>query len=348
MSPNNLILSVFVSVIVVVFLATVHAQKQPIKGLTAMGIQYFRLGGKIEFPYMGELWAHPGVYSGAVINVLWAQLEPQQGSYDFSLIDGALANITSYNEAFQGKGYPEVVAKLRVYAGQSSPPWLFQLLGGPYTLSDQYAQPFNVTAFWSQGYLDLWQALNTQLANKYDAMNSGIQQVSVSPCSSLTDEPFIRPLEGVELEVLVPAGFNDTTYQHCLLTNFKGYSAWTNTVLDYPINLYQSIDAQPEVVYDYNFTTRVITEFRAMYGSRAALGNHGLQPAPLPSDLQPVFDDFLGFGPPITFQTVGPTGNRSFTDATIALGMLFFRRGYRVIFILFFFFVFFFFVSFGI
>ena len=87
-------------------LATLHAGepgpqlKAPLSGLVAMGaIGFHRVDGGLAQPDMDDLNRVPGIFGGMVVNVTWAQLEPERGVLDTKIIDGVLAKIRLYNQA---------------------------------------------------------------------------------------------------------------------------------------------------------------------------------------------------------------------------------------------------------
>jgi len=98
------------------------------------------------------------------------------------------------------------------------------------------------------------------------------------------------------------AGFNDSSYEECLLGAIDVYTVWNNTNLDYPFNIYDSILPLP-IDTRLNITQNVMLKFRDTFSERTVLANRALQPLP-PLNL---YQQFLTMGPPISFQTVSPT-----------------------------------------
>jgi hypothetical protein len=277
------------------------AVKQPIHGLVSMGSTAFNNGGGgLPDNGMEEINAHPGVYAGAVINVLWSQLEPQQGVFDYSVIDNALAVIEAYNSKYPAT---PVVAKLRINSGIGTPGWVMQLTGGPITIT-AYSGTIQIGAFWSSTYRAAWQELQAHLAARYDS-SSSMGEVAITSCSSRSSEPFIASLDAVSLAAMQQFGFNDATYMACLTDAANDYLPWQHTPLDFTFNSYRNSDGGT-LVENPNFTLQVMESFRAAFGSRAVIANHGLQD-PVTSAAAPIYSEFQVLGPPIEFQTISPT-----------------------------------------
>jgi hypothetical protein len=260
---------------------------------------------------MEEINAHPNVYVGAVINVTWAQLEPEQGTFDDSAIDAALGAIARYNAAHSTA---PVSAKLRVFAGPHVPSWVMTVAGGPITITGQNGSE-QIAAFWTSPYDQAWRALQQHLASIYDG-SSAVGEVAVSSCSSLTAEPFVIALDSASLAAMRVYGFSDAALMACLNGAASDYSAWTTTPLDFTFNEFRLSDGS-SLVADPSFTTTVMQSFRSALGTRSVIANHGLQ-SPLASGAIPVYDEIAVLGPAIEFQTVSPTVDWS---AAFALGL---------------------------
>jgi hypothetical protein len=249
---------------------------------------------------MQEINAHPGVYSAAVINVLWSQLEPQQNVFDDSAINDALKTIAIYNATYPAT---PVAAKLRINAGIGTPNWVMQLTGGPISIAGN-AGTIQIGAFWSAPYRAAWKALQAHLSSEFDT-SSQIAEVAISSCSSRTDEPFIASLDATSLAAMRQYGFSDTTYMACLTDAINDYSGWKNTPLDFTFNAYRNSDGT-SLVENPNFTISVMDAFRSSNGPQAVIANHGLQ-NPLSNAAMPIYAEIQKLGPAIEFQTISPT-----------------------------------------
>jgi hypothetical protein len=279
---------------------------------------------------MEEINAHPGIYAGAVVNVLWSQLEPQQGIFDDTAITSALATIAAYNAQYPST---PVVAKLRINAGVGTPAWVAQLTGGPITVASE-SGTMQIGAFWTPAYKAAWQALQAHLASEYDGSTS-IAEVAISSCSSRTDEPFIISLDPSSLANMRQFGYSDAAYMTCLLGAKDDYAAWVKTPLDFTFNAFQASDnctAENSTncrSSDPSFSIQVLDDFRGAIGtSRSVIANHGLQnplaPGALPlySEFQNLYNQAQAQTPPsespLEFQSYAPTVD---WDSTIQLGL---------------------------
>ena len=284
-----------------------HA-KGPIHGLVTMGSLYFvRRPGVEPDNGLSEAKTHPGLYAGAVVSATWEELEPTRGQFDFAAIDRGLASVRAYNARHSGA---RLVAKLRIFAGLHSPDWVMRLDGGPIRLMktlDVEAYPH----FWSGPYRAAWRVLQQRLAARYDD-DGLVAEVAVSSCSSTTAEPFVMPLPE-NLSALVAAGYTDAAMEACLMGAIDDYAPWRHTAIDYTFNPFRVV-MDGRVRVDDAFTRGVMRRFRARYGARGVVANHGLEVATAPHAV-PVYAELKALGPPMAFQTKGP---REDWDAAVA------------------------------
>jgi hypothetical protein len=269
-----------------------------------------------------ELNAHPGVYSAAVIQLYWSQLEPSQGVFDDTSLTTALAGLAAYNAKYPST---PVVGKLRIFMGLGTPAWVISATG-PVTLTDSSGDSITVGEFWTPAYDTLWQALQQHLASEYD--NSPIiAEVAITSCSSLTGEPFILPQTKTAIAALHQAGYTDALGMACLTNAPNDFAAWKNTPLDYTFNSFTQTDTGYGVS-NTAFPVQEMQTFRTALGTRGVVANHGLQPEP-PSNASPIYTEFQalytaavadGTISPLEFQTLSPTVDWT---STIALGLTF-------------------------
>jgi hypothetical protein len=284
--------------------------KHPICGLETMGDLGFLKGGSAANT-LREATIHPGAYAAVLILAQWKQLEPTRGKFDFTIIEVALNNIRAYNTA-----HPEtpLVGKLRVFAAAGTPEWVKTLDGAPFTMSDKRGTT-TMGHFWDKGYGDAWRELQAVLAARYDS-NPMIGEVAVSSCSSTTAEPFIIALNAENMPGLHMAGYNDGAMKRCLLNAITDYAVWKTTPIDYTFNEFRNSDSGRPVV-DMEFAPKVMDAFRAQYGSRGVIANHGLNDELRPGAIR-VYEEIKKLGPPIEFQTVAPNVD---WEKTIARGL---------------------------
>jgi len=287
-----------------------QAQKPAIHGLVTMGrLNFLQDPAILPDNSMREPRTHPGVYAGAVINAEWAQLEPAPGRYDFAVIDQGLAALRAYNG--QNPQAP-MAAKLRVFAGPVAPDWAKRLAGGPIAITVR-RHPFTIGAAWSPPYRQAWRALQQALAARYDA-DPLLREVGVASCTTLTDEPFVIPLNKDNLPAMTQAGYSDSTMQACLLSALDDYAPWTQVALDFPFNTWRDSDGG-KLHRNPDFTLKVMDQARQRLGPRLVLSNHGIGPQIGPVE-GPIVTEIQRLGPPIAFQSVRPTEDWPATIAT--------------------------------
>ena len=275
--------------------------KTPLRGLIDMGdISFHRKGGAAT-NNVAELNPYAGSFGGIAINVSWSQIEPTRGSLVTDGIDHALADIRVYNQA--NPEHP-IGARLRVWPGPNAPDWAMHLGGDPLQIVHR-GMTITVGRFWTPEYRAAFREMETMLAAKYDD-EPLIHEVGIESGSSMTDEPFILPLDPVSSKSLHAAGFTDAEYQAALHGAVADYAAWKKTLLEFPINPYHTIDSG-HALLDINVSISVMDEFRKVLGPRAVLSNHGLN-AVMPATPLLVYDEMKKLGPPINFQMYAPKG----------------------------------------
>ena len=297
--------------------------KSPIVGLVTMGNEGFVSTGSAPINDLAEANAHPGVYSGVVILVTWAQLEPQQGVFDDTAIDDALNNIQSYNLR-----YPQtpIVGKLRVFCGLGTPTWVIQNYGGV-SITDSTGHAVTIGKFWTSQYEGLWKQLQDHLASVYDD-NPLIGEVAVTSGCTLTAEPFVLPFGSqANIDALHSAGYTDAQMKAVLSNAYQDYASWQNTPLDYTFNSFLDTDSTP-YTQDPNFTISVMQAFRSALGFRAVVANHALvdpviaSEVPIYQEFQNLYQQAIAINPNtrsfLEFQTDSPTVD---WPTTIAFGL---------------------------
>ena len=291
--------------------------KPILKGLVTMGSS--TAPGAVPANAFAELNAHAGVYSAAVIDLYWSQLEPSQGVFDDSAITSALAGIAAYNAQYPST---PVVGKLRIFMGVGTPAWVIAATGSVTITTSKGTG--TIGEFWTPAYDALWQALQDHLAAEYD-MNAAIGEVAITSCSSLTGEPFILPQSPASVEALHAAGYTDALGMTCLSHAPADYAAWKVTPLDYTFNVFSEIDTG-KTVANSAFPTQEMATFRAALGTRGVVANHGLQSTltanalALYPEFTALYDQAVAAGTvsPLEFQTYSPTVD---WPSTIALGL---------------------------
>ena len=282
--------------------------KTTLKGLVTMGPA--TPAGSVPANNFEELYAHPGVYSAAVIELFWSQLEPSQGVFDDSSLVAGLNGIAAYNAKYPST---PVVAKLRIFMGLGTPQWVISATGAVTLTDPTSGTSGTIGEFWTPAYRTLWQALQTHLASEYDT-NATVAEVAITSCSSLTGEPFIIPNGKDGIAAFHAAGYTDAQAMTCLSGAPADYAAWKYTPLDFTFNPYVATDTGVGVAQT-TFPIQIMDAFRAALGTRAVVANHGLQPT-LSGQAPAIYTEFTnlynqavaaGTISPLEFQTVSPT-----------------------------------------
>ncbi len=285
--------------------------KPTVMGLVTMGSESFFDGSGLPQNRLLEANTHPGVYSAAVVELTWAQLEPMPNQFDDSALVSALQTVQAYN-----KQYPAtpLVAKLRIFAGVNTPAWVLQQVGSVAITDSKTNTTYTMPDFWTAAYSQLWTALQTHLASEYDS-NALIGEVAISVCSSITAEPFVLPGELSSLQTLEGAGYTDAQMESCLSNAASDYAAWKQTPLDYTFNPLLLVATGKS---DTTFPIQVMEAFRTALGTRAVVANHDLN-NPLPNpNLPAIYGEFEALTTaaqaatpptvsPLEFQSDGPT-----------------------------------------
>jgi hypothetical protein len=226
-----------------------------------------------------ELQPFASSFTGIVINVTWAQLQPLTTAalVDNNPIDQALTAVRNYNAK---NPRTPLQVKLRVWGGLTAPDWvkaqaMCGTVSGPInvTYNDQNGklETGSVGAWWTSAYIGEWRALQATLAEKYDT-DPLIQEVAVTSCASSTDEPFVAWTRGqytdeqgnpqTTINTLQQCGYSDSAQQACLSGAIEDYAAWTRTPIDYPFSIYQvtelDVPPNPKLSTDPDFTAAVM------------------------------------------------------------------------------------------
>jgi hypothetical protein len=232
---------------------------------------------------ISDLDNYVGSFSEIVLNVTWAELQPTAGgALNLSTINTAISAVDEYNTA----NGTDVGIKLRVWGGYTAPDWAKNIDGPPITVTgagtiDPSSDATEtIGRFWTADYNDAWTTLQNTLAADYD-QNPVILGISNTAGASATDEPFVplRPDQVTELEA---GGYTDAAEELTLRNAISDYSGWSETPLDYTMNLFH-LEGSGKVVGDPNVTLAVLQE--AENSSRTVqAGNHALNQIPDPSD----------------------------------------------------------------
>ena len=269
----------------------------PTTGLVAMGSLTWNTTNPTTPPpnNMAEPLAHPGVYSAAVCDLRWSDLQPVQGGpIVTTTADACLANIAAYNALYPAT---PMTAMFRIYTGQNAPSWAQSLNGGPMSMVENGG--FSVGLWWAASYRAAWISFQNAMAAIYNT-NPLVHEIAVTSCSAHTAEPFVEPLGTTDLATLVANGYTDAQEFSCLNGTQADYAAWTKPALEYTFNSWRTTTSGAAVFNPVN-TISVLVSHRLNYGSAGIIANHGLD-STIASQDQPYYAYFTSLGAPISFQ----------------------------------------------
>ncbi len=250
-----------------------------------------------------DVAAQSPAFAGIVVNQTWSQLEPSQGTFDFTTLDSSLAAVSAYNA--QHLEAPLGV-RLRVFAAYAAPDWAKTLDGPPITV------PANLPAntggtlgqWWKPGYRSAWAALQQALAARYDS-NPLLREVAVSSCSTLTAEPFVMAPGTVK--AATADGWTTAAQRACLDGALADYAPWARTAVYFPMNPLAGDESVTDEVMQHCASSR------ANGGPWCVLANNALSPDSATTGRSaPVYNEMNALwsahppATPIAFQMNGP------------------------------------------
>lgn len=269
--------------------------------------------------------ASPGL-AGTVVNVSWSQLEPNQGTFDFSTLDASLAAVSAYNAAHPSA---TLAVKLRVFGGYGAPQWAKTLDGGSISISVHGSVQGTVGQWWKPDYRAAWAALQSALAARYDT-NPLVREVAVASCSTISAEPFVTSPAPSNVTQMLADGWTNAASQACLDGALADYAPWRHTAVYFPFNGFTTITPAGKTGVDYNVTDEVMQRCVSSVGSGGAwciLGNNALSSAStLPagaSVIGSMIDKYYAANPnttPIAFQQFSANPSAQCGTVSAAIG----------------------------
>lgn len=285
------------------------AVKPVLAGLIDMGVQ---TSYQLDLPFptvdTSVITPYAGSFAGIVVNETWSQLEPTQGGENWAPLDVSLAAVGQWNAAHPST---PVGVKLRIFAGNTAPPWAKTLSGPSVTISTRgVAKTYG--EWWTTPYRQAWSSFQHALAAHYDS-NPLVEAVSVGSCATLTGEPFVMNLSVPAIQIMEAAGWTPQAQESCLQGALADYSGWVHTPVDFAFNPYRTVVAG-RAVPGQSFTDQVMqacSDSRSQGGATCVLGNNGLSATAAAGRSGPVYAqiDALWQQTPghvgVYFQTVG-------------------------------------------
>jgi hypothetical protein len=250
--------------------------------------------------------AYLSAISGVVVEVAWSDLQPSpEGAIATgNAIDQMLAAVRALNA---GRPSHPLAIKLRVDGGIHAPSWAKSLGGGgPITVTDPVDNVSGtVGRYWSEEYGRAYASFESLLAARYDAVPE-IREVTMSRCTTVYDEPFIRDRnDSATVAALLGAGLTQAADVRCLNDQIDAHAVWRSTRSGLALSPYQRID--PAGSLDgVAVTVPVMTLCRSRLGARCVLENNSLRNPPQGGDYTTMYSWIQRMGAPISFQTAAP------------------------------------------
>jgi hypothetical protein len=240
--------------------------------------------------------------SGVVVEVAWSDLQPSpEGAIvTGNAIDQMLATVRALNA---GRATHPLAIKLRVDGGIHAPSWAKSLGGAPITVTDPTDQVTGtVGRFWSEEYGRAYASFESLLAARYDSVPE-IHEVTMSRCTTVYDEPFIRDRnDPATVAALLGAGFTQAADVRCLNDQIDAHAVWRSTRSGLALSPYQRIDSAGSGD-GVAVTVPVMTLCRTRLGARCVLENNSLRNPTQGGDYTTMYSWIQRMGPPISFQT---------------------------------------------
>jgi hypothetical protein len=267
-----------------------HASTTGVKGPISGLIDRQGVPPTTALPYVGAY----------VVKVNWADLQAQPFGpiTPNNAIDKAIARVRMPDLA--GK----MLLKLRVFAGIGAPEWAKEIGGAPLPYLNNQASSLKggtIGRFWLPEYGAAYADLETKLAALYDGVPE-IREVTVSRCSTLFDEAFVRePGVAANLTALNGAGYTVAADEQCIRDSIAIHSVWAHTISDVDFSPFPDVETGH---MDLPFTLATMDYCRATLGPRCGLENNGLASSKLiVKNFVAMYTYMHQLGGTITFQT---------------------------------------------
>jgi len=234
-----------------------------------------------------------------VVNVDWADVQPAQGTYDYSAIDAALTDA-------QLSGHK---VYLRFFAGIHTPDWIKNNVGW-YDYTDN-GDTLKVPYWWTDSFGVYYRNIMQRLAARYDN-DDRVTTVAISRCMTRYAEPMIRQTNLAEVRNdLINSGYTEAKDIAAQKEAIDDHAAlWVNTFSSYAFNPYQYVDSNKTAKKDITVTLDIMDYCVVVLGDLAALQNNSLRVDPNWSSneiYQQMYDYMIGlnemFGTVLGFQT---------------------------------------------
>ncbi len=239
-----------------------------------------------------------------VVKVNWADLQPQENGpiATDNAIDKAIARVRQSDYRQIG-----MLLKLRVFAGVNAPDWVKRLGGAPIQYTNNQAggsiSGGTIGRFWNTESQQAYAQFQQKLAAKYDRVPE-IREITMSGCTTLFDEPFVRqPGEAGNAEKLTAAGYTAAEDKACILSAMKAHEVWRHTTTDVDFSPFPDVEGGTDQ-RDVDYTIEMMNTCRQLLGIRCGLQNNALSTDKLANkDFTQMYEAMAKLGSPLIFQT---------------------------------------------
>jgi hypothetical protein len=198
------------------------------------------------------------------ITTTWTEVEPDQGSFDFTTIDAILED------------NPDVSFRLRIRTGRDAPYWLKQATGGCITVhpSTENGATGCTAKFWNPSFLHHYSVLMHEVARRYEE-DPQVVDVANSACSTAYAEPFILGVDDPSLMLLAEAGLTKELHEACITGSTEAMmSSFTRTRISLAGHgAWEFTDGT-----SWEAERELLNQLREQYPYRLVLEDHGLGP----------------------------------------------------------------------
>jgi hypothetical protein len=238
-----------------------------------------------------------------VVKVNWADLQPEANGpiATDNAIDKAIARVRESDYKQVG-----MALKLRVFAGVNAPDWVKDLGGTPiqYTNTQEGGSIGGGTIgrFWNTASQQAYAQLQQKLAAKYDTVPE-IREITMSGCTTLFDEPFVRQPASGNAQKLAAAGYTEAADKSCIVSAMKAHDVWKHTTTDVDFSPFPDVEGGTDQ-RDVGYPIQMMNTCRQLLGNRCGLQNNALSTDKLANpDFTEMYQAMSRLGSPLIFQT---------------------------------------------
>ena len=212
-------------------------------------------------PPLGQYW----------LKVKWSDLEPNQGTYDWSSIDSYLV------------AHPTLNVRIHVLGGQLAPvsgtnTWLADISGGTVDVTNV---PAGITVpcgmYWKQPYMNAYATFVKAMGARYDS-NPQVASINNAGCSLVFDEPWIMGGDTTSCVNMYNAGLSKIAQHNAIYNALDALmAAWPTTIIEMPTHSQLNYPISTGQGGDWmNDGLPAINMLHTTYGHQLILTDYGL------------------------------------------------------------------------